>query len=143
MDGRSVYRYEARMPKGRGYDIFPRTFKARLLLALALLLGYPAIILVSIAILLVSVWAFGPIDSEQEGRIDFTVKNETGGELVVLVDREVWGTVGEDGWRFSTYEWYGRRLVQVGDGTGRTLFMERLSLDDLERMDYRITIEGR
>ncbi len=124
------------MPKGRSYDIFPRTFKARLLLAAVLLGGYPAIILGTAL-------ALGPIDSEQEGRIDFTVANETGGELVVLVDREVWGTVGEDGWRFSTYEWYGRRLVQVGDGTGRLLFMERLSLDDLERMDYRITIEGR
>jgi hypothetical protein len=124
------------MPKGRGYDIFPRTFKARLLLAAVLLGGYPGI-LVGTALTL------GPIDSEQEGRIDFTVANETGGELVVLVDREVWGTVGEDGWRFSTYEWYGRRLVQVGDGTGRILFMEQLSLDDLERMDYRITIEGR
>ncbi len=124
------------MPKGRGYDIFPRTFKARLLLAAVLLGGYPAIMLATILTL-------GPIDSEQEGRIDFTVANETGGELVVLLDREVWGTVGEDGWRFSTYEWYGRRLVQVGDGTGRILFRERLSLDDLERMDYRLTIEGR
>ncbi len=124
------------MPKGRSYDIFPRTFKARLLLAAVLLGGYPAIILGTAL-------ALGPIDSEQEGRIDFTVANETGGELVVLVDGEVRGTVGEDGWRFSTYEWYGRRLVQVGDGTGRLLFMERLSLDDLERMDYRITIEGR
>jgi hypothetical protein len=130
------------MPKGRSYDIFPRTFKARLLLAAVLLGGYPAIMLATI-LTLGTALTLGPIDSEQEGRIDFTVANETGGELVVLLDREVWGTVGEDGWRFSTYEWYGRRLVQVGDGTGRILFMERLSLDDLERMDYRITIEGR
>ncbi len=123
------------MPKGRSYDIFPRTFKARLLLA-AGFAGYAAIVLGSLA-------GLASLHHEQEGRIDFTVANETGGELVVLVDREVWGTVGEDGWRFSTYEWYGRRLVQVGDGTGRILFMERLSLDDLERMDYRITIEER
>ncbi len=123
------------MPKGRDYDIFPRTFKARAAMALAFL-GYAAIVLGSLA-------GLASLHPEQEGRIDFTVVNETGGELVVLVDREVWGTVGEDGWRFSTYEWYGRRLVQVGDGTGRTLYMERLSLDDLERMDFRITIEGR
>jgi hypothetical protein len=123
------------MPKGRSYDIFPRTFKARVALALAPV-GYAAVVLGSLA-------GLASLHPEQEGRIDFTVVNETGGELVVLVDREVWGTVGEDGWRFSTYEWYGRRLVQVGDGTGRILFMEQLSLDDLERMDYRITIEGR
>ncbi len=131
------------MPKGRSYDIFPRTFKARLLLAAVLLGGYPAILVGTAAILVGTALTLGPIDSVREGRIDFTVANETGGELVVLLDREVWGTVGEDGWRFSTYEWYGRRLVQVGDGTGRILFMERLSLDDLERMDYRITIEER
>ena len=41
------------MPKGRGYDIFPRTFKARLLLALAFLAG-PALMIGLVALFLIA-----------------------------------------------------------------------------------------
>ncbi len=77
------------------------------------------------------------------GFTDFTVRNRTDGEVTVLLDRIIYGRVGGEERTLSTYEWDGRRLVQVVDERGRIIYSERLSKGDLKRMDYHIVIEGR
>ncbi len=75
MDGRSVIDAGAQMPKGRGYDIFPQTFKARLLLAAAFLGGL-AIMMSWVAVLVFANYGFELFEnppctgSEREGCLE-------------------------------------------------------------------------
>ena len=120
------------MKGGRQYDIFPRTWKSRALLALAFV-ATPAVVIGSLLLM-------GP----PADALDITIENRTGGEVSLIVDREAWGTVGSNSSKtFITYRfrWKGHRLVQVVDQTGRMLYSELLGADDLEEMDYRITVE--
>ena len=120
------------MKGGRQYDIFPRTWKSRVLLALALV-ATPAVVIGSLLLL-----------APSDDTVDITIENRTGGEVSLIVDREAWGTVGSNSSKtFITYRfrWKGRRLVQVVDQTGRMVYSELLGADDLEGMDYRITVE--
>ena len=121
----------------RGYDIFPRTPLARAGVALAFL--------ASAAFSALAIWGLATFDDSNvpcEGRIGLRVENETDGELVVLADREVLGTLGGGGRTLRVCGWYGEKLIRVVDETGRTRFLRQVSLDDIERMDHRIRIEG-
>jgi len=120
----------------RGYDIFPRTPLARAGVALAFL--------ACAALGALAIWGLATVEDSNrpcEGRIGLRIENETDGELVVLGDREVLGTVGGgDGRTVHVCGWYNQMLIRVVDETGRTRFVQQVSLDDLERMEHRITI---
>ena len=120
------------MAGGRGYDIFPRTGKARALLALAFLAG---ITMVPGTLLLMGLAHRG---------LDVTFENRTGVDVTVLVDRQEWGTVGaEESETFTDYDafWDESRLIEVVDQSGRKLFSMMVTRGDLEVIDYRIVIE--
>ncbi len=121
------------MKKKRDYDIFPRTWKSRVLLAAAFIGGL-AIIPGSLVLM-----GLG-----HEG-IDLTIENHTSDEVTVLVDRRAWGSVAAEGSEtFVTYEsnWRDPRLIEVVDQSGKELYSASLSRDDLDRMDHRIVIEA-
>ena len=125
------------MKGGRDYDIFPRTPLARAGVALAFL--------ACAALGALAIWGLATFEDSNvpcEGRIGLRVENETDGELVVLADREVLGTLGGGGRTLRVCGWYDEKLIRVVDETGRTRFLRQVSLDDLERMDHRIRIEG-
>jgi hypothetical protein len=121
------------MGPARGYDIFPRTFKARVLLALAFV---AAIGMVPGTLFLMGLG---------HQRLDVAVENESGRELTILVDREVWGSVAvDDTLTLDSSEvfWDDARLVEAIDQqTGEEVFSDRVSRADLEEMDFRIVIE--
>ncbi len=125
------------MPEGRGYNIGPQTPLSRPGVALAVVCG--------LAMMAYSFFVVGSGLSGETigGFTDFTVTNRTDGEVTVLLDRIIYGRVGDEERTLSTYEWDGRRLVQVVDERGRIIYSERLSKGDLKRMDYRIVIEER
>ena len=126
------------MKGGRDYDIFPRTPLARAGVALAFL--------ACAAFGALAIWGLATFEDSNvpcEGRIGLRVENETDGELVVLADREVLGTLGGgDGRTLRVCGWYGEKLIRVVDETGRTRFLRQVSLADIERMEHRIRIEG-
>lgn len=127
------------MGAGRGYDIFPRTFKARLLLALAFLAGL-AIIGSYLAVSLVTFDFFDFLDE-----VEVTVENRTDRLLTIYVagQSEAVVTPG-DTTAFTTQKisWkFGGAKVQAVDSNGVVVFEDDLDLGDLERMDYRIVIE--
>ena len=127
------------MGAGRGYDIFPRTFKARLLLALAFLAGL-AITGSYLAVSLVTCDFFDFLDE-----VEVTVENRTDRLLTIYVagQSEAVVTPG-DTTAFTTQKisWkFGGAKVQAVDSNGVVVFEDDLDLGDLERMDYRIVIE--
>jgi predicted Zn-dependent protease len=127
------------MGAGRGYDIFPRTFKARLLLASAFLAGL-AIIGSYLAVSLVTFDFFDFLDE-----VEVTVENRTDRLLTIYVagQSEAVVTPG-DTTAFTTQKisWkFGGAKVQAVDSNGVVVFEDDLDLGDLERMDYRIVIE--
>ena len=127
------------MPKGRGYDIFPQTFKARLLLAA----GFAAGLSIIAGYLVVIALSFNYLDFFDE--VEVTVENRTERLLTIYVSgqSEVVATPG-DTTTFTTLkiQWQlGGALVQAVDFNGVVVFEDDLDLGDLERMGYRIVIE--
>ena len=132
------------MPKGRGYDIFPRTFKVRLLMAAALLAGLP-IFAGSLVLFALSFNFFDNFDFDIFDEVEVTVENRTERLLTIYVSgqSEAVAPPGETTiittlkiqWRF------GGARVQAVDFNGVVVFEDDLDLGDLERMGYRIVIE--
>jgi hypothetical protein len=120
------------MKRGRSYTIFPTTWKSRLLLAVAFIVGL-AIIPWGLF-----VWSLG------HPEIDITYENHTSGDITILVDGWVEGRIGPRNSETFTdrrAHWDDVRLIEFVDETGRLLFTATLDIDDLERMGYRVMIE--
>ncbi|MCH7576971.1 MAG: hypothetical protein IH822_04150 [Chloroflexi bacterium] len=132
------------MPKARGYDILPRTFKVRLLMAAALLAGLP-IFAGSLVLFALSFNFFDIFDFDIFDEVEVTVENRTERLLTIYVSgqSEAVAPPGETTiittlkiqWRF------GGARVQAVDFNGVVVFEDDLDLGDLERMGYRIVIE--
>ncbi|MCH8920901.1 MAG: hypothetical protein IIA23_09420, partial [Chloroflexi bacterium] len=127
------------MPKGRDYDIFPRTFTARLLLAAGFLGGLPIIV----GSLVLFVLSFDYLDIFDE--VEVTVENRTERLLTVYVEGQSEAVVPPGQTTSITtlkIQWrFGGALVQAVDFNGVVVFEDDLDLGDLERMGYRIVIE--
>ncbi|MCH8346407.1 MAG: hypothetical protein IIC87_05700, partial [Chloroflexi bacterium] len=127
------------MGTGRSYDIFPRTTKARLLLAA----GFAAGLSILAGYLVVFALFFGSLDIFDE--VEVTVENRTERLLTIYVQGQS-EAVAPPGQTTSIttlkIQWrFGGALVQAIDFNGVVVFEEDLDLDDLERMGYRIVIE--
>ena len=130
------------MKGGRDYDIFPRTWKVRLLLALAFLVGL-AIMASYLVFFALTLDISGDLDFF--GDVEVTVENRTDRLLTIYVagQSEAVVTPG-DTTAFTTQKisWkFGGAKVQAVDSNGVVVFEDDLDLGDLERMDYRIVIE--
>ena len=130
------------MKGGRDYDIFPRTWKVRLLLALAFLVGL-AITASYLVFFALTLDISGDLDLF--GDVEVTVENRTARPLTIYVAglSEAVVTPG-DTTAFTTQKisWkFGGAKVQAVDSNGVVVFEDDLDLGDLERMDYRIVIE--
>jgi len=128
------------MGTGRSYDIFPQTFKARLLLAA----GFAAGLSIIAGYLVVIALTFNYLDIFDE--VEVTVENRTERLLTIYVSgqSEVVATPG-DTTTFTTLkiQWrFGGALVQAVDFNGVVVFEDDLDLGDLERMGYRIVIDA-
>ena len=125
------------MAGGRGYDIFPRTFKARFLLALAFVGGLGLIG----GFVALSILTGGVLDE-----IDVTVENRTSRDVTVFVDGRSEAVVpAGDTTTFATPKivWrFNKARVQAIASNGILVLEEEMDLDDLERHDYRIVIPG-
>jgi predicted Zn-dependent protease len=130
------------MNRGRYYDIFPRTWKGRTLLAFAFVAGL-AVVASSVVFYVLTLDLSGDLDIF--GDVEVTIENRTGRHLTIYLDGQSEAalpagqttsiTTPKIQWRF------GGGLVQAIDGDGLIAFQEDLDLDDLKRMDYRIIIE--
>lgn len=127
---------------GRGYDIFPRTFKARALLALAFALG------LGLAGAYLTVWIAVVTGSDLPGldlfdRMDVTIENRTREPVTVYTNGferatvEPYEAVTITEFNLS-WKWGGDLRIETDN---EVLFEENLDLDDLEEMDFRIVIE--
>ncbi|MDO8612785.1 MAG: hypothetical protein Q7R32_08180 [Dehalococcoidia bacterium] len=124
----------------RGYDIFPRTWLARVLLGLAFLAGIAMIG----GYFVVSLGAFDSFDFFDETKV--TVENRTDRMLTIYVAGQSEAVVpaGETT-TFSTPEimWrFDDAKVQAVDFNGIVVFEEDIDLGELKRRDYRIVIEA-
>ncbi len=125
------------MGVGRGYDIFPRTFLARLLLALAFLGGL-GIVVGGIAFFII-------VSSDVLTRIEITFENRTSTELTIYVDEEAEAVIAPRETEIISdlkLLWRVDRLVEAVNPSGAVLFAADLNKDDLEQMEYRIVIEA-
>ena len=127
------------MGTGRGYDIFPRTWKSRTLLAMAFAAG----LALTAGYLVLFVLSFNYFDFFDE--VEVTVENRTERLLTIYVSgqSEVVATPG-DTTTFTTpkIQWrFGGARVQAVDFNGVVVFEDDLDLGDLERMNYRIVIK--
>lgn len=123
-----------------GYTIFPTTWKARLLLAIAFLGGLAIIGSFVAAFALVRVTSLTPeIYVTYENRTDGSVTIEVDGrrEAIVPPHQSVTFKELELGWLF------GRRVKAIEDATRREIFSQELDRDDLKRLGYRIVITKR
>lgn len=130
------------MKGARGYDIFPRTWKVRLLLAIGFVGGL-AIMVSSLLFYALTLDVFGDLDLF--GDVEVTIENRTGRHLTIYVDGQSEAALPAGQTTSITtpkFQWrFGGSLVQAIDGDGLIAFQEDLDLDDLKRMDYRIIIE--
>ena len=77
---------------------------------------------------------------------DVTYENRTAGDVTIFVDGEFWASVAaNESTTFSPYKfhWDSRRLVEVRDKSGRVLFSDSLSEEDIEQMGHRIVVRER
>lgn len=124
----------------RSYDILPRTFKARLLLALAFLGGLTIIA----GYLVLFVLSFNYFDIFDE--VEVTVENRTERQLTIYVEGQSEAVVPPGQTTSITtlkIQWrFGGTLVQAVDSDGIIVFQDELDLSDLEDIDYHIVIEA-
>ena len=128
------------MGTGRSYDIFPRTTKARLLLAA----GFAAGLSILAGYLVVFALFFGSLDIFDE--VEVTVENRTERLLTIYVQGQS-EAVAPPGQTTSIttlkIQWrFGGARVQAVDASGVIVFEDDLDLDDLERIGYHIVIEA-
>ena len=127
------------MKAGRRYDIFPRTFKARLLLALAFLGGLTIVgFSVAYDALTLDFKLFGDVEVTVENRTErqLTIYVQGRSEAIVPVGETVGITTLKIQWRF------GGAIVQAVDSDGIIVFRDDLDLDDLRDIDHHIVIEA-
>lgn len=128
------------MPKGRGYDIFPRTWLPRVLLGLAFAAGL-AIMAGWVAVIALSFIYFDIFDE-----VEVTVENRTERLLTIYVSGQSEAVVPPGQTRSITtlkIQWrFGGALVQAVDDNGVIVFEDDLDLGDLEDVDYHIVIEA-
>jgi predicted Zn-dependent protease len=130
------------MAGGRGYDIFPRTFKARVLLALAFVGG--ALAISTYLAVVLGAFDFGTFDLFDETQV--TVENRTDRMLTIYVAGQSKAVVpAGDTTTFSTQKivWkFNKAKVQAVDFNGTIVFEEEIDLSELERRGYHIVIEA-
>ena len=130
------------MKGGRGYDIFPRTWKSRVLLATGLLSGL-AIAASYVVFYFVAPDFFSPLDLFDD--VEVTIENRTDRQLTIYVNGQSEAvvpagqtttmTTAKIEWRFS------KAKLQAIDFNGVIVFEDDFDTGDLERLDYRIVIE--
>lgn len=128
------------MKNGYDYDIFPKTFQARLGIALALvaggvvMVGYVAFFLFSST----GALGFGWLDE-----MEVTYVNETQSPVYVYQDDRLHVVVpahDEIVVDYRKIEWWFRRDVLITTEEGQVLFAQPLDYDDLEDLDFRLTV---
>jgi hypothetical protein len=124
------------MSRGLERPILPRTWKSRTLLAIAFVTGMG---------LLAGGIAFTILNNDLVNRIEVKIENRTSGDVTIFVDGEAEAVVApSETETISELEmfWKLNRFVQAVSSDGSVLFYASLSKGDLQRMDYRIVIEG-
>ena len=131
------------MKAGRQYDIFPQTFKARLLLTVAFLGGL-TIVGSYFVLSALAIGIFGDLDLF--GNVEVTVENRAEQQLTIYVDGQSEAVVpaGQTvGFTTLKLQWrFGGALFQAVDNDGFIVFQGDFDLDDLEDIDYHIVIEA-
>jgi hypothetical protein len=120
---------------GRGYDIFPRTFVARGLLALAFVVGLPLYVAPPVLFVIA-------LSSGLFAQADVTVENRSAERVTVYLNGFERGTLEPYEAAVMTdvkLSWYWGRDVRI-ENESEVLFEESLDLDDLDRLDYQIVV---
>ena len=129
------------MKNGYDYDIFPKTFQARLALAFALAAGG------LVMAFYVAFWIFSSTGVLGFGWLDemeVTYVNETDSPIYVYLEERVHVAVpanSEVTVDYRKIEWWFNRDVLITTEEGQVLFAQPLDHDDLEEMDFRLTVE--
>jgi hypothetical protein len=124
------------MSRGRERPILPRTWKRRTLLVIALATAMG---------LLAAGITYTILNNDLVSRVEVAFENRTSGDVTILVDGEAEAVVAPSEMEtISELElfWKLNRLVQAVDSDGAVLYYASLSERDLQRMDYRVVIEG-
>jgi predicted Zn-dependent protease len=128
----------------RSYDIFPRTFIARLLLAAAFVGGLA--MMVSYLVFFFAIgWGVGLAPWSFFGQTEITLENRTPHYVIVYVDgRKEAALEPNETEKMKEFKflWWSDRLVEAATADGRILYSENLDDDDLEERNHRIVIEA-
>jgi predicted Zn-dependent protease len=132
------------MRGGRAYDIFPRTFKARVLLAAAFVGGL-AVTVSGLVFFFAIGWGVGLAPWSFFDRTEITLENRTPHYVIVYVDgRKEAALEPNETEKIKDFKflWWSDRLVEAATADGRILYSENLDEDDLEERNHRIVIEA-
>lgn len=130
----------------RSYDIFPRTWKMRVLLGLGFAGGLVAMV-AYFAVTFASAFT-GPFDLAPWNfwdKTEITIENRTDQVVRVYVDDELEATLqpGQtDTIKDFRFLWWTDRVVEAW-ANGRLAYSANLDYDELEEMNFRIVIDDR